>query len=254
MSTATFNKIERESKQPQPHVSQGLDLDDLFGSNTSVLKPVSTVKSSESVSKQAQPVLNQLSAQGDQQQDVRRVLEQAMKPARVEDAAGTVVSSRSKLSDMARKQRGAKSSAMCTLRNIPKPLVLMAMSEFPGASQSDAVVAYIVTHSPGAYDRLQESLTKEQRELVRSWSGDMFSGINDQLHKLVTRTDAIHKLLRIVETMSMYLTFDRLGFRNDTPDTVDQVDLNESTFIDFVIRAEGLSGAIQKEKDSIVLR
>lgn len=164
---------------------------------------------------------------------------------------GPVLAPTSRAGIRNRVNSGKASGKLSVVRDVPKVLLTEMFREFPNArNQTDALVAYTICHSPGSLlDRALMDLTQDQIDLINTWEGNAFSGIEEKLDKLAPTVQNIQRLVRVVEVLSAYMTYDRLGFRTSDPLTVEDVNLNEESLLDFLVKMEGQSTGIQHEKD-----
>lgn len=169
------------------------------------------------------------------------------KPAKVTQG----LSSRSRAGKRAAVHQGKDVGQVSTLRNVPKAMLNEMAREFPDArNQTDMLIAYVMCHCPELFEsRVKGELTDAQRELIQNWQGSPFASMEEKLSGISSSLERLQKLLKVTETVSSYLAFDRLGFRNLSAHTLNDVDINEPGFLEFLMRMEAQSQSVQREKD-----
>lgn len=146
--------------------------------------------------------------------------------------------------------------AYSVVRNVPTMVLQQIRAEFPdAANQTDALMAYIVCHGDGAVvDKAKLVLTEAQMDLVKSWGGSSYSDIVQQISVIAKRMETMKHTSDIIEFLMSYIVFDRLGFRQSNPRSVQEADLREDGVMDVMIKAEQQVEGFQREKDNILGR
>lgn len=150
----------------------------------------------------------------------------------------------------------APTSTTGVFRNIPTPVIKAIRAEFCDATNNqDALMAYLACHGSGSVaERANANLTETQRALVDNWDGDSYSAIVKQMEQLVTRFEKMSHTVDVNQLLMAYMVYDRLGFRNDMPQTPKDTNLREDGVIDMVLQAEEQVTGFQYEKNTILGR
>lgn len=146
------------------------------------------------------------------------------------------------------------SSSIC--RNVPKGILAYVRSFFPSCkNNTDALVAYILTHCDQSFAMsMHDEITEEQARLIASYSGDFGMEQEEKLQQIISRLDNIGKILSVVELLSGYVVFDRLGYRRDNPVDPRKIDFLEDDFLPLLLNAERQSNTMRKRRNERVGR
>lgn len=150
----------------------------------------------------------------------------------------------------------AASSSVGFIRDVPTPVIKAIRAEFADATNNqDALMAYLACHGTGTVaERANANLTEKQKQLVDSWDGDSYLAIVKQMERMVSRMDKTVHLVEVIQLLSAYMVYDRLGFRNDMPQMPQDANLREDGVMDLLLAAEEQSDGFQHEKDTILGR
>lgn len=124
-------------------------------------------------------------------------------------------------------------SAYSVLRKMPRPIVEFCKSVIPGASQTDAVAAYILAMSGGKMQDLSHEISDKVRGLAENFKkSDPYFVEQSTIKQVSRKSDNIQNLLFSLLTLeAFYIGSARFGF--GTGDKTMPQSLNDLSNIDF---------------------
>ena len=160
---------------------------------------------------------------------------------------GTGKSSSSNGSKKKPKQDAAKpQSSVVQIRDFPRSLMAVARAEFPDATNnSDALAAYLLAKSGRSNLDVPDSVS----ELVQNWEGDKtLENMEKRISALTGQMAIMLSLLQELELLMTFVTFDRLGYRQDMAADVRSVDFLESGVTDLMARVREQAKQLRKQE------
>lgn len=148
------------------------------------------------------------------------------------------------------KKKDNEPNPYCIVKKFPKAIMTRIQKEFPGATQLDALVAWIMTHCDETFGAAcGGSLTEGQMAMVDSYEKDTIHSTYDLCAAILKAQQNIDYKLSTLQLESSYLLYDRLGFREGVPPTPEQVDLLENGVTDIALRAQDQTKAFRAEEN-----
>ena len=148
------------------------------------------------------------------------------------------------------KKKANEPNPYCIVKKFPKAIMTRIQKEFPGATQLDALVAWIMTHCDETFGAAcGGSLTEGQMNMVDSYEKDTIHSTYDLCAAILKAQQNIDYKLSTLQLESSYLLYDRLGFREGVPPTPEQVDLLENGVTDIALRAQDQTKAFRAEEN-----
>lgn len=137
-------------------------------------------------------------------------------------------------------------SPVVQVRDFPRSLMAVARAEFPDATNNaDALAAYVLAKSGRSNLDVPESVS----ELVQSWDGDKtLENMEKRVSALTGQMAVMLSLMQELELLMTYVTFDRLGYRQDMPTDVRSVDFLESGVTDLMSRVREQAKLLRKQE------
>jgi len=122
------------------------------------------------------------------------------------------------------------SSETAYLRDFPKNIADFAKIMFPTAkSQGKAITAYIYVTSGKAFD-----VDDEIKELAKTWPEEKsIESLEERLIRIEQQTRELIKLSDEMFNTTIFMLFDRLGFRRNNPRKFSEIDFSEPGMDDF---------------------
>ena len=113
-----------------------------------------------------------------------------------------------------------------SIKDIPAGVIAIAKREFPGASNKDALTAYVYLKSGKAFP-----VDPKIRKLVerRNSNNITFESLADSITNVNSRLDGISLALSELELGLAYLLYERLGFRQGDVSSVEKLDFMEGS-------------------------
>ena len=152
----------------------------------------------------------------------------------------TVVSSRPVKSG----RKAMPGSDMANMR-LPRSLLNIIKTEFPSASNQDALAAYILVKSGE-----DVSVSPTVDILVENYKGDKtVQNIDKRVEHMEKQLNEMRTMLNEVLLAVSYLVFDRVGFRNENPSDPRSINFVENGMADLQQRLSEQSVQLKQYKD-----
>lgn len=152
----------------------------------------------------------------------------------------TVVSSRPVKSG----RKAMPGSDMANMR-LPRSLLNIIKTEFPSASNQDALAAYILVKSGE-----DVSVSPTVDILVENYKGDKtVQNIDKRVEHMEKQLNEMRTMLNEVLLAVSYLVFDRVGFRNENPSDPRSINFIENGMADLQQRLSEQSVQLKQYKD-----
>ena len=137
------------------------------------------------------------------------------------------------------------------VKKFPRPVLQEIASLFPSArNQTDALVAYLATHSDDKIALIvSQYLTESQLKLVSSWKTDSSADVLYRLDNLRAMLKDFNDDLSVVKMLSCYNIFDRLGFRHMNPTVPEDIKFMEDGMLAVAKQAESQTKKFVDEMD-----
>ena len=127
------------------------------------------------------------------------------------------------------KRTKAAKSDLVQIRDFPKSLLNMAKTHFPDATAKNAVAAYMYAYRDPNFDSDYADVPKEVIEMAKKIdTNKRYSHINKDLRSVTDEIRGINERLEANEIAMAYLILDRLGFRNDNPGKIRDIDFDNA--------------------------
>ena len=204
------------------------------------IESVPEVISSDTMDKLADDALSMSKKRNSVKESIRSSYKAAQK-----SQSGTTGKNNSKS-----KKKDNEPNPYCIVKKFPKAIMTRIQKEFPGATQLDALVAWIMTHCDETFGAAcGGSLTEGQMSMVDSYEKDTIHSTYDLCAAILKAQQNIDYKLSTLQLESSYLLYDRLGFREGVPPTPEQVDLLENGVTDIALRAQDQTKAFRAEEN-----
>lgn len=140
-----------------------------------------------------------------------------------------------------------KKSDFVQIRDFPRSLMSAVRSEFPGANSNiDALAAYVLVKTNAD----ASTISDEVKQLALEYDGDRTAeNIEKRLENLEKQNREMLSLLKELELVVAFLTFDRFGFRQDNPKDVRSVDLLENGVESVLTRIREQATILRKQEN-----
>lgn len=132
------------------------------------------------------------------------------------------------------------------IRDFPRSLLGLARAEFPEAgTNTEAISAYMLAKS----GRIDIPVPDSVKKLVRDWDGDKTAENTEK--RLASLTSQVAILLNMVQELQLlvsYIAFDRLGYRQDMPKDIRNIDFLENGMTDLMARVREQTRTLRKQE------
>lgn len=144
--------------------------------------------------------------------------------------------------------RKLEKSDYCVIKKFPKEIMQMMQKEFPGATQIDALIAWILTHCDENFAMNAGSvITDAQLQLVNSHENDSMHSTYELCASMLKAQQRLDYKLSTLQMSMSYMLYDRLGFREGIPSAPGDVDFMEHGVTDLSIKADEQTKSFRAE-------
>ena len=139
-------------------------------------------------------------------------------------------------------------SDYCVIKKFPKEIMQMMQKEFPGATQIDALLAWVLTHCDENFAMNAGSvITDSQLELVNKHENDSMHSTYELCASMLKAQQKLDYKLSTLQMSMSYMLYDRLGFREGIPSSPGDVDFMEHGVTDLSIKADEQTKSFRAE-------